>query len=184
MNVFDFDGTLYRGDSTWDFFWFCFMRQPSIVRALPTQIRGLVSYLFGRSDKTRWKECFYSFLEYIDDIDAMTEGFWRRNLRRMDEGIMSHAKPGDLVISASPEFLLEYPCNRYGLQLIASRVDPRTGITTGKNCHGQEKTRRFHGEYPHEAVECFYSDSASDLPMASLAHRAYIVKRGVLSDWR
>lgn len=183
MNVFDFDGTLYRGDSTWDFFWFCLKRRPSVVRVFPIQIWGTVSYLLGGSDKTRWKERFYSFLRCINDIDAMTEEFWKQNIKKMDEGIISLAKPGDLVISASPEFLLRHPCGRFGFRLIASRVDQATGITTGENCHGQEKVSRFRGEYPHEIVECFYSDSQSDLPMASLAQHAYIVSKGTLSDW-
>ena len=93
--------------------------------------------------------------------------------------------PGDLVISASPDFLLREVCERRGLALIASRVDPSTGIYEGRNCNGQEKVARFRELYPDTPVHRFFSDSLGDTPMARLAEEAWLVDigRGTLAPW-
>ncbi len=83
----------------------------------------------------------------------------------------------DVVISASPEFLLQSICNRLGVSLIASKVDPSTGQFTVKNCHGQEKVKRFTELYPNETIDEFYTDSKSDYPFAALAKKVYLVKK-------
>ena len=35
MNVYDFDGTIYDGDSTLDFWYFCLKKHPQILLYLP-----------------------------------------------------------------------------------------------------------------------------------------------------
>ncbi|MEE0264705.1 MAG: haloacid dehalogenase-like hydrolase, partial [Acutalibacteraceae bacterium] len=89
------------------------------------------------------------------------------------------------IISASPEFLLELPCQMLGIKyLMASRVDPKTGKYTGENCHGEEKVRRLYEKYPKDTViEEFYSDSYSDTPLAKLAKKSFMVKGDDISDW-
>ena len=73
---------------------------------------------------------------------------------------------------------------RLGVWLIATPMDKRTGKIEGRNCHDEEKVRRFRAEYPGAEVEEFFSDSLSDTPMARLAKRAFLVKRGgVLTPW-
>lgn len=44
MNVYDFDGTIYNGDSTIDFFLYALKRNPSVLRYLPKQVWGFVLY--------------------------------------------------------------------------------------------------------------------------------------------
>ena len=59
MNVYDFDGTVYRGDSTVDFYLFCLRTHPLVIRFLPIQIKGFVLYKTGRITKTAFKEHFF-----------------------------------------------------------------------------------------------------------------------------
>ena len=96
---------------------------------------------------------------------------------------MAQRRPDDLVISASPEFLLRPVADRLGFALIASRVDPATGRTEGLNCHGEEKLRRFRARYGDAPVERFYSDSLSDAPMARAAREAFMIRRGTVLPW-
>ena len=62
MNVYDFDKTIYRGDSTKDFYFFLLRRHPVLIRYLPKQIMGFLRHLSGKYTKTEWKEAFFSFL--------------------------------------------------------------------------------------------------------------------------
>lgn len=184
MDVYDFDGTLYRGDSTADFLKWCVRRYPKVASTLPrTGIAALQCLALHSLDKTQFKRVLYRFLHYVPSVDHEVERFWEAQEDRI--GGPCNPQPGDLVISASPEFLLRDVCARRGLRLIASPVDPLTGEVRGPNCHGYEKVRRFHEEFPHVGVDRFYSDSRNDDPMAALAREAYLVDipKGTVVPW-
>ena len=59
MNVYDFDKTIYEGDSTLDFYRFCLGKQPTLLLCLPSQIAGYLWYIVGRFDKDQFKESFF-----------------------------------------------------------------------------------------------------------------------------
>lgn len=182
MDVYDFDGTLYMGDSTRDFMRWCARRYPGVVLTLPrTGVAAIACFGLHAIDKTRFKGALYRFLHAVPDIDREVELFWKSHEARITGPC--NPQPGDLVISASPEFLLRDVCERRGLALIASQVDPRTGRTLGRNCSNDEKVARFRKAFPEGEIDGFYSDSHNDDPLASMAKRAFLVKDGKLFPW-
>ena len=58
MNVYDFDKTIYDGDSTLDFYLFSLKKNPMLIRFLPVQIIGFIKYMFGLCPKLYFKEKF------------------------------------------------------------------------------------------------------------------------------
>ena len=183
MNVYDFDGTIYTGDSTVDFFWYAMKKHPLLVRYVPVQAWGFVLSSLKRITKTRLKEYFFSFLKGID-APALAETFWNENQHKLHSWYKEVQDKVCIVISASPEFLLRPICERLGIRnLIASQVDARTGRFLGENCRGEEKVVRLRQEYGDVAIDDFYSDSLSDLPLAKLAKQAYLVKDGCVLAW-
>ena len=108
-------------------------------------------------------------------MDGIVEDFWEEEFERgIADWYLRQKQPDDLIISASPEFLVRPAAERLGVRLIATRMDRHTGRILGKNCRDHEKVTRFLREYPGETVDEFYSDSLSDAPMAKLADRAFI----------
>lgn len=184
MNVFDFDKTLYKGDSTLDFYRFCLRQHPSIVCALPEQLFAASKYAMRMIDKTRLKEHFYSFLSHLNNPYQDVNNFWSQHSDNMNVAVWEHASNGDVVVSASPEFLIEQPCIEHELTVIASRVDPNNGKTEGLNCWGEEKVRRFRAKYPEAIIDAFFSDSKSDLPMALQSEKSYLVSDGKIVPWK
>ena len=183
MNTYDFDKTIYVRDSSVAFVFYCAKKYPAAVwRTLPrTAVKG-IEKLLGRVDMTALKEQIFSFLRYID-ADTAVEQFWEEKFGDVGEWYLKQKEADDIIISASPEFLLEPAAKRLGVRLIGTRMDKITGQITGKNCHDEEKVRRFYAQYPDAHTECFYSDSLSDTPMALIADRAFIVDHGNLSPW-
>lgn len=183
MNVYDFDGTIYNGDSTVDFFLYALKRNPSVLLYLPKQTWGFVLYGTKCIDKTNLKEYFFSFLTAIN-TENLVESFWNQNLHKIFDWYIKQQREDDIIISASPRFLLQPICNRLGIRhLIASEVDIKTGMFTGENCRGQEKVQRLESEYNINHIDNFYSDSHSDLPLAKIADKAFFVTKGKLSEW-
>lgn len=184
MKVYDFDHTIYRGDSTVDFYFYCLRRHPLLLRFLPVQVWGVILYKLRLCPKERMKEAFFSFLKGLDDPDREINDFSDRYLCRMQSWYMKGGSSADVVISASPVFLIEqFSKKTTRFVVIASEVDMMTGRFWSRNCYGDEKIRRFRERFPDESVEEFYSDSDSDLPFARLAKRAYKVKKDVIVDW-
>ena len=144
MNVYDFDKTIYDGDSTLDFYLFALKNKPGLIKYLPVQILGFIKYLFGMCTKLEFKEKFYYFLNGIDDTDNLIEMFWNEKQSGIKEWYLKNKKDSDLIISASPTFLLEPICKRAGIKhLIASEVNKKTGVCEGENCYGEEKVIRL-----------------------------------------
>lgn len=182
MDVYDFDGTLYEGDSTADFLRFCAGRHPRILTTLPrTALAAFECLGLKWISKTQFKEMLYRFLPKVPDIHREVEAFWASHERKIAGPC--RPQPGDVVISAGPEFLLRPMCEKRGLALIASPVDPITGRTLGPNCSNEQKVVRLQAEHPDTPVRRFFSDSHNDDPLAALAQEAFMVKSGRLEPW-
>lgn len=184
MNVYDFDETIYDGDSTRDFYFFCLKKYPRIALLWPYQLWSFLPFAAGFRKKTAFKERFYRFFRLVPDMEKAVEDFWESHFCNIKKWYLKVTRPDDVIISASPAFLLEIPCKKLGIPApIASRVDIKTGTYTGENCYGEEKAPRFYEVYPEGNVDAFYSDSLSDTPMARLTKESYIVKGETLIPW-
>ena len=185
MNVYDFDKTIYAGDCTIDFYFFCLRKKPSVLFSIPYQIKGFLLYSFGKISKTKFKEYFFSFLIKLNGLtDEYVIEFWSKYERKIKHWYKMQHSQEDLIISASPYFLLEHICKKLGMrEPIASLVDEKNGKFICVNCYGEEKVKRFQATYPLCKIEAFYSDSKSDRPMAELAKKAYLVKKNKIKQW-
>ncbi len=184
MNTYDFDKTIFYPDSSYTFYLYCLKRFPGAV--LPTAPRSLVkAFAYGRRrlPAKQLKEQLFSFLPRIEDIDSVVSQFWVENRKRIAPWYLAQKQEDDVIISASPEFLLSPICKELGVSLIGTRMDKRSGRIEGENCHDEEKVRRFRETFPGAHTENFYSDSLTDQPMAELADKAYIVDKDRLSPW-
>ena len=183
MNVYDFDNTILRGDSTARFFAWCLLRAPRMWLDAPGQLGNAVLFLLKKREKQAFKQRMFAFLARVN-VDGELERFWAKNLRRVKPFYRERHRADDVVISASPEFLIGPACAALGIRrVLASPVDPRTGRFSGPNCHGAEKVRRFRAAFPGGVIDEFYSDSYSDQPLADLARRAFLVRGDEILAW-
>lgn len=177
INAYDFDKTIYDGDSTIDFYVYCLKRNKSIILYLPIQFFGFILYKLHIKEKEYFKEKFFVFLNKIDDIDQCVINFWNENEYKIKKWYLNQKEENDLIISASPYFLLLNIAERLSVKnLIATDVDKKTGKFLSKNCYGEEKVIRFKKEYNNKKIENFYSDSLSDMPMMNLSINSFLVK--------
>lgn len=176
MNVFDFDKTIYPRDSTAGFYFFTLARRPGVFLEVPATAWYFLLYKLGKRTKTQFKEVMYRFLRHTGGTEQLVERYWDKKQKNINRWYLDIRRDDDIIISASPEFLLRPICARLGVRLIASRVDPATGKYDGENCWGPEKVTRLNEIYPDCHIDEFYSDSYSDSPLAELADRAYLVK--------
>ncbi len=184
MNTYDFDKTIFYPDSSYCFYLYCLRHYPgAMVKTLPRSVVSGLRYAVGKGNTKMLKEQLFSFLSNLPDVDGAVKDFWEKNRHRLAKWYLPQKRSNDVIISASPEFLLRPICDELGVRLIGTRMDKHTGRISGENCHDKEKVRRFYEEFPGGCTEEFYSDSLSDTPMAEIAQRAYIVRKEKLSPW-
>lgn len=184
MNVYDFDKTIYDGDSTIDFYLYCLSRHPRLAGYIFGQIQGLFLHVTGQITTTEWKERFFAFLAGISDLEKLVESFWDSRQSKIKAWYLEQKQSDDVVISASPSFLLAPVCQRLGIAPpIATELDIASGKIPGTNCKGEEKVRRFFKRYPEAVIRRFYSDSTTDAPLAALAEEAFLVQGNSVLPW-
>jgi len=184
MNVYDFDKTIFYPDSSCCFYIYCLRKYPfAVLKTLPKTAVMALKYICREADTRQMKQQLFTFLKYISDPDRAAEEFWSLNFKRIGKWYLEQKKADDLIISASPEFMLKPAAARLGVALIGTRMDKSTGEIWGKNCHDTEKVCRFREIYGDAKIEEFYSDSLSDSPLADIADKAFIIKKGKISAW-
>ena len=184
MNVYDWDETIYRGDSTFGMVRYAYTHRPKTLLSIPrTAFCGLL-FLLHIMPKQTFKENLFHMFTLIPDMEDFVNEYTASHLDHIKEFYKNHQKEDDVVISASPEFLIRSFCEKAGIKhAMASPVDMHTGKYSGENCHGEEKVLRYRAVYGNTPIEEFYSDSRSDTPLARLAEKAYLVNGDERKVW-
>ena len=184
--VYDFDGTIYDGDSSIDFIKFLIKKDKKILFSLPKMFISLIKYKIKIISKEHMKECFFSPLSRFDNIDNLIDEFWSINKHKIKEFFTSKkSHKNDIIASASPKFLLEPIIKKFKvLDLFASPIDKKTGKYNGINCHGVEKVRLINKKYKDDIIYEMYSDDiSSDGPLLDIAKHSYVVKKNDIIDY-
>lgn len=185
LYLYDWDGTIYDGDSSLDFILYCIKKNKKLIWFITKKITYFFKYLFKFIDITKFKEEIFSFLKTIDDVDKFVEEFWEQNKHKIKKFYLDKKHDKDIIISASPEFLLKPICTELGVkELIASDVNKKTGKFGRPNCRGEEKVKIFKKKYPKTVIMEMYSDSLHDKPLLELAQKSYFVKKNKIIDYK
>ncbi len=180
MNVYDFDNTIYGGESVFDFYIYCVRRYPGLIKYVFIILFSWVKYkllLLSRERLMFLAEKYASeFFRRVNNLEELVSGFWDKNQKKIRKFYLKNRRDDDVIISASVSFLLEDICSRLGIRhCICSRVDTATGRVEAL-CFRQNKPGFFKDRFPNGKIENFYSDSMNDAPMMRIADRAYLVK--------
>lgn len=185
MNIYDFDDTIFDGDSSLYFIRYSLIRHPFIV--LVAFIKTIIPFIKYKKGIIKFgcvKAKLFSFVTKIKDLDSYMELFslkYKDNIKGYYKDIR---KDNDVIISASFRFIVESLCNKMDIKnVIATEYDTSTGNIIGLNCKGEEKIRRFNLLYGNSIVDNAYSDSLTDIPMFKRAKKGYIVKKYDLIEY-
>lgn len=185
LNLYDFDGTIYDGDSSVDFFKYCLKKNKKITKMLPKMGIMFIKYKLKLITVTELKEYIFSYVIYIDNIDQEIKDFWKINKTKLKNFYLVKDHSHDIIISASPEFLLKPICKELKVKdLIASDVNKKNGHFNKPNNYKEEKVKRFRELYPDAIIEEMYSDSFNDKPLLDIANKSFFIKKNTIYDYQ
>lgn len=188
IDVYDFDGTIYDGDSTVDFVRFCLRRHPSLLTGAPGLTGAALRLAAGKSSLTAFKSTLFGLMARRVSLQDEAERFWQDAGTRANLGEWFQHTPRDLPIviaSASPEFELTHAAALLGVEvLIGTRCDAITGQLLGANCKGEEKLRRIGERLGEFEIRAMYTDDAkADGPLLACAREGYLLSHGVVTPY-
>ena len=180
MNVYDFDNTIYKGESSLDFFIYCLKQNPKQLKFMPAVIFTLIKYkmcIITADELIKTGEKFaLEFINNIKNIDTVTKDFWDKHQHKIKAFYLKNQKSDDCIISASPSFILNEIAKRLNVKhLICSEVDKETGKII-QLCFSDAKPKLFKQTCPDAFIDCFYTDSMNDKPMIDISKSAYLIK--------
>ena len=112
MNTYDFDKTIFYPDSSYCFYLYCLRHYPgAMVKTLPRSVVSGLRYAAGKGNAKALKEQLFSFLPNLPDVDGAVKDFWDENRQRLAKWYLRQKRGDDVIISASPEFLLRPICD-------------------------------------------------------------------------
>lgn len=180
MNVYDFDNTIYDGESVVDFFLYYCKKDKSLLKFLPKLFVALMKYKRGKITVEQalskyGKQFSQYYVEHIGINDELV-AFWDCHMHKIKSFYKDIQSDNDLIISGSPESSLNIICNRLGIKnYIGSLIDEKTGEIT-RLCIRENKVTAFFQEYPDTIIENFYTDSVNDTPLIEISKNAFLVK--------
>jgi len=178
VNVYDFDHTIYDGDASFDFIVYCLLHYPKAWKFLPLQFIAIVRYVLGQWNRKQVKQAAFAFLRVLPNAESVVASFWSTHDRKIKPWYLQQKHANDLIISASPDFLLQPIAQTLGISApIATIMDIHTGRIAGENCRADEKVKRLRKYDSSIKIANCYSDSMSDIPLLKLADTAYLVKK-------
>lgn len=180
-DVYDFDKTIFNGESGTYFYLFELRRHPRFLLYFPWHLINLIGFLVGIVPTEKFKEVFYSPLKSVD-VEKETTLFWQKYAHRINPYFVNRdSSVKTIVCSASPVFQIKPICDKLGVDLIvATEFDPKTGKAIGKNCKDDEKIERMKKQAAEYTIRDVYTDNLkSDGPLLTLATRnKYHVVKG------
>ena len=197
LSVYDFDKTIYNGETLNDFYRFYLIKKPWKIYTVIFQLWYFLLYVLKIINLEKLKENFLRFLngENTGELKKLIREFWEKkeskiNLWVKDE-ILKNKKETEILvaISASPTFLIIDRLKLMGFDVVIGTdfLFENTKFhshITSKNCKNYEKVKRMDKWAENNNIQYsiinFYSDSIADKPLFDLAENKYWIKKGIL----
>jgi phosphatidylglycerophosphatase C len=202
--VFDFDHTLYDGDSGGDLVSWLVRRSSwrtllalliapvagPMIAFLPTRRRGIGAFIWAGTVGLHRRR---DLDELIDRYVVLHDAQLRERLLPVALAVLhGHREAGDRVVVATgapPELaraILAFVAHE-DVPVIGTKVGPRLyGVMATRHCHHEMKMTMLREAGFTGAIAAAYSDSSADLPLLKAAQRPVVVnpKRGSVDAFR
>lgn len=185
VNVYDFDNTIYDGETLVDFILYYIKTDRKIWKYVPKLIIIAIKDALHLFTVEQAIEAYASFLEgYYVNLGDTTQNvikFWDKNEKKIKPWYAKVQKESDIIVSGSTDFILDEIMKRMGVKhYIGSSIDKETGKFI-RLCFLENKVKAFYEIYPDRHIENFYTDSMNDKAMMDIADNVYLVKKNKIT---
>ena len=183
MNVYDFDNTIYDGETLVDFILYYVRTDPRIWRYVPKLLVIAFKDAFHLFTVAQALEAYASFLEgyyvKVEHIEEDVVKFWDSHIHKIKPWYAKVQREDDIIVSGTTDFLLDEVMRRLGVKhYVGSSIDKNTGKFI-RLCFLDNKVKIFRELYPNAHIDNFYTDSMNDKIIECLAKNFSYVRFSV-----
>lgn len=181
MKVFDFDNTLYHGESSLEFGFYLFKKNLKVFFWIPKMLLGLLRYkkcLISREEIINQTNDFMQIIiSSKKEVEDMAYEFWKKNEKYLHQELICTIEEDDVIITASPSFLLEPIKDKLKTSnIICSEIDLANRRVVNL-IFGEYKVKAYHEKYGDKIIDSFYTDSYNDKSMMDISKNVFLVER-------
>lgn len=185
MNVFDFDNTLYNGESSVDILLFCIWKRKTLIITLPFVLYCLIAYKLRILKKETVMKFVAKFskliVKYESDFDAYISEFWSKNIKKLRSDMLELVTEDDAIITGAVNIVLDGIRDKLKTDnIICTQIDRKTGKLEF-HCYMETKVTAFKEKFPDKTINKFYTDSYVDLPMMKISKEVFLVKKHTIT---
>ena len=185
MNIYDFDDTIYDGDTEYDLIKYGLKKHPiytlgSLIKAYKLNRQ----YINGLIEFERVKENMLSFIFKIDDYEEFLNRFVDSHMKNIKPWYKERQTDNDVIATASYEIWINLFAENLGIKYVIGTKTDKEGHIVGNNCKSEEKVRRIKEMFPNKKFIHSYSDSSVDIPILELSKESYVVEGNELKLYK
>ena len=188
LYLFDFDGTLTRKDTLFEFIKFArgsFVFYSGFLATLPVLVLSkfkiistqrakeyFLNFFFAGYSRSRLEELGEAFLEKkLNDLIKDSARNYLKEIKAQGHDIC--------IVSASLDFWLAPFCRHHGFELICTEAQYTDEVFSGRflngNCKGKEKEKQIRSRFDLSKYKEIYAfgDTSGDREMLALAHKKF-----------
>lgn len=184
IKVFDFDNTIYRGESSVDLALFMIKNNKKILLYLPSIFVNMIKYKLCLVKKEKLIKKINNFMSAVifdrKELLELVERFWSKKIHKLDRKMLKRINRDDVIITAGPDFLI------HGIKkllntnnIISSEIDEAKNKMKYFN-FGDNKVKRYKELYGDKRISCLFTDSYNDRALMDISDKVFIVKKGRL----
>lgn len=178
MRVFDFDNTIYNGESVFDFYLFSIRYNPAVAKYVPIVVFNLIKYKLGKTTMQDLEDAVKKYASYylnaFDNKEEIICAFWDKHIINIKKWYKP--QPDDVIITASFNMIMDEVCKRLGVKSCICSIVNRDTMQVEYLNFRDNKRKTFVELYKNKTVDEFYTDNMVDKPMIDIAQKAYFVK--------
>ena len=181
MRVFDFDNTLYDGETMVDFFHYLVDKKEELRKYKGVVNFFLKLYNHNMLPMSLVKKCIEKYKDEFNystqNLDQYVDDFWKSHRSKIMKDMIKKVKKDDVIITASLDFLLrpilkDLPTKN----ILCTEVD----IEHKKVdfiCYKENKVKKYKMKYKDIPIDELYTDSYADKPLMDISKKVYLINK-------
>jgi len=181
MRVFDFDNTLYDGETMVDFFHFMVEKKEELKKYKSIVNFFLNLYNHNMLPMNLVRKCIDKYkgeLNYsTKNLDKYVDEFWELHRDKIMKDMIQKVKKDDVIITASLDFLLKPIIKDLPTKnIICTEVDIEHKKVDCV-CYKENKVKKYREKYKDIPIDELYTDSYADKPLMQISKKVYLIDK-------
>lgn len=181
MKVFDFDNTLYDGESLVDFFEFLCDKKDELRKYKKLVKIMLKLYEMNMLPTSLIKKELNKHKNDVsfntNNIDKYVNEFWDKNKHKLNKDLIKLINKDDLIITASLDVLLNPIRKELKTKHIISSIANIEKKDIDFICYKENKVLKYKELYKEELIDVLYTDSYADKPLMDISKKVILIDK-------